>query len=143
MKQESEVIELWPTQLTNSGVHLLIEWFGCEGTPALLRDVVPLRRLCLAAAAEAELPVLAELFRLRIGAGVAGTMLLADSHLTIHTWPDARSVALDVFVGARARSNRAKAHAVHATLRAQLRPGKENFLQVNRGDRALADLMTD
>ena len=63
MKQESEVIELWPTTQTNSGIHLLIEWFGCEGAPALLRDVAALRRLCLAAAAEAELPVLAELFR--------------------------------------------------------------------------------
>ncbi len=143
MKQESEVIELWPAAQTNSGIHLLIEWFGCEGAPALLRDAAPLRGLCLAAVGDAELPVLAELFRQREGGGVTGIMLLAESHLTIHTRPDARSVALDVFVGASARHNRPKAHAVHATLRAALRPDKENFLQVNRGDRARGALMAD
>ena len=131
MEQESEVIELWPTAQTNSGIHLLIEWFGCDGAPALLREVAALRSLCLAAAKEAELPILAELFRERAGAGVTGTMLLAESHLTIHTWPVARSVAVDVFVGARARYNRAKAHAVHARLRDAMLPDKENFLSVN------------
>lgn len=143
MKQESEVIELWPAAQANSGIHLLIEWFGCEGAPAFLRDVAPLRRVCLAAVGDAELPVLAELFRQREGGGVTGIMLLAESHLTIHTRPDARSVALDVFVDASAHHNRPKAHAVHATLRAAFRPDKENFLQVNRGDRARAALMAD
>jgi S-adenosylmethionine/arginine decarboxylase-like enzyme len=138
MEQESEVIELWPTAQSHSGIHLLIEWFGCEGAPSLLREVTALRRLCLAVAKEAELPVLAELFRQCAGAGVTGTMLLAESHLTIHTWPAARSVALDVFVGASARFNRAKAHGVHARLRDALLPDKENFLSVNRGDRARA-----
>jgi S-adenosylmethionine/arginine decarboxylase-like enzyme len=138
MEQESEVIELWPTAQTNSGIHLLIEWFGCECAPRLLRDVAALRRLCLGAANEAELPVLAELFRPHDGTGVTGTMLMAESHLTIHTWPAARSVALDVFVGAKARGNRAQAHAVHATLRDAMLPDKENLLSVNRGDRARA-----
>lgn len=142
MEQESEVIELWPTVQTNSGIHLLIEWFGCEGAPALLRDAAALRRLCLATAEEAELPVLAELFRPRAGAGVTGTMLLSESHLTIHTWPATRSVALDVFVGAKARHNRAKAHAVHASLRDAMLPDKENFLAVNRGDRTRAPTIT-
>lgn len=141
MEQESEVIELWPTAQTNSGIHLLIEWFGCDGAPTLLREVAALRSLCLVAANEAELPVLAELFRPRAGAGVTGTMLLAESHLTIHTWPVAKSVAVDVFVGARARYNRAKAHAVHARLRDAMLPEKENFLSVNRGDRARAERM--
>ena len=138
MEQESEVIELWPTAQTSSGIHLLIEWFGCAGAPTLLREVAALRSLCLAAAKEAGLPVLAELFRQRAEAGVTGIMLLAESHLTIHTWPAARSVAVDVFVGARARYNRAKAHAVHARLRDAMLPEKENFLSVNRGDRARA-----
>ena len=60
-------------------------------------------------------------------------ILLPDSHVTIHTWPGEATVTLDVFVGPRARNNRAKARAVYGRLKDGFKPDKENLLQVNRG----------
>jgi S-adenosylmethionine/arginine decarboxylase-like enzyme len=53
--------------------------------------------------------------------------------LVIHTWPDDRSVTLDVFVSMHTRDSRMKARAVYSFLRDGLKPDKENLLQVNRG----------
>ena len=64
---------------------------------------------------------------------MTGTILLSESHLAIQTWPEERAATLDIFVGAHTPSNRMKAHAVYACLRAGLMPDKENFLQVNGG----------
>jgi len=132
MRRESKVVELWPKQGANSGLHLLVEWFGCAAS-TLMEDCGPLRRLCLVAAETAGLPILAELFHPREPSGVIGVLVLPDSHVTIHTWPGERTVTLDVFVGLHARNNRAKARAVYVRLKDGFRPDKENLLQVNRG----------
>ena len=133
MRHESKVIELWPKQGTNGGLHLLVEWFGCAGAAALLEDSALVRRLCLLAAEAAGLPILAELFHHRDPSGVIGVLLLPDSHLTIHTWPREGTVTLDVFVGLHARNNRVKARAVYGRLKDGFKPEKENLLQVRRG----------
>lgn len=133
MRRESKVIELWPKQGTNSGLHLLVEWYGCAGPARLLEDSAPLRRLCLVAAETVGLPIVAELFHRRDPAGVVGVILLPDSHLTIHTSPREHAVTLDVFVGMQARNNRVKARAVYGLLKDGFQPDKENLLQINRG----------
>ena len=133
MKRESKVVELWPKQGTNAGLHLLVEWYGCAGSATLLEDAAAMRRLCLLAAECAGLPVLGELFHRRDPTGVIGVILLPDSHVTIHTWPREGTVTLDVYVGLRARNNRAKARAVYGRLKDGFKPDKENLLQVNRG----------
>ncbi len=136
MRRESKVIELWPKHGANSGLHLLVEWFGCTGSATLLEDSAPLRRLCLVAAETAGLPILAELFHRRDPSGVMGAILLPDSHLTIHTSPREQTVTLDVYVGMEARNNRAKARAVYGLLKEGFMPDKENLLQVRRGGAA-------
>ena len=133
MRHESKVVELWPTQGSNGGLHLLVEWYGCAGSATLLEDSTLLRRLCLVAAETAGVPILAEIFHRRDPSGVVGVVLLQDSHLTIHTWPREGTVTLDVFIGMRARNNRAKARAVYGRLKDGFKPDKENLLQVNRG----------
>ena len=133
MSRESEVIELWPKQGSSSGLHLLGEWYGCSARGALLEDATHLQRLCRFAAEGAGLRVVADHFHQCAPTGVTGTILLAESHLVIHTWPNDRSVTLDVFVSMHTRNNRTKARAVYSFLRDGLKPDKENFLQVNRG----------
>jgi S-adenosylmethionine decarboxylase len=133
MIRECKVIGLWPQYGASSGLHLLVEWYGCGARRMLIEDADPLRLLCLAATEGAELPIVDLLFRQRAPEGVVGMMLLGESHLAIHTRPEDRSVSLDVFVGSRARNGRAKAHAVYSFLKERLAPRKEDFLQVNRG----------
>ena len=105
MEQESEVV------ITNFGRQrknqqwdppCRIEWFGCDGAkPTFCVTSRRMRSRSLCACRQRpqrELAVLAELFRPRAGAGVTGTMLLAESssdHLTPGRLP--ASVAVDVF----------------------------------------------
>jgi S-adenosylmethionine/arginine decarboxylase-like enzyme len=133
MKRESNVIGRWPDVGGSMGLHLLGDWFGCAGNQALLEDAGLLQHLCLTAARRAGLPVDGQLFHRCGRGGVTGMVLLADSHLAIHTRPDERSVALDVFLNVRTPNHRAKAHAVYELLRGVLLPDKENVLQVGGG----------
>jgi S-adenosylmethionine decarboxylase proenzyme len=41
--------------------------------------------------------VVAEAFHRYDPQGVSGTLLIAESHLSVHTWPEARYVAVDIF----------------------------------------------
>ena len=133
MNRESEIIELWPKSGTSSGLHLLGEWYGCSARRALLDDATYLQRLCRFAAEGAGLKVVADHFHRCAPSGVTGTILLNESHLVIHTWPVDRSVTLDIFIGMHTRNSRMKARAVYSFLKDDLKPEKENFLQVNRG----------
>ena len=135
MKREIKTTAQWRGSDTVGGLHLLGEWYGCDGPSRLLQDATELRRLCRAASEEAGLTIIGDRFhQVSAPLGVMGTVLLAESHLAIHTWPLERFATLDVFVCNHALDNRAKAHALYGALRESLAPGNENFLQVKRGE---------
>ena len=80
------------------GIHLLGEWYDCPAhTPEFTRADA-LRALCLAAVADAQLTLVGECFHQFEPQGVTGTVLLAESHLAIHTWPENGFVTIDVYV---------------------------------------------
>ena len=66
-----------------------------------MRDATALAVLCERLAGEAGLSVVGRQFHAFVphgDAGVTGMLLLAESHLAVHTWPELRAVTLDVFV---------------------------------------------
>jgi S-adenosylmethionine decarboxylase proenzyme len=117
------------------GVHFFAEWYGCHGSILLLEDAEKLRRLCRAASQEAGLTIVSDRFhRVAPPLGVMGTVLLAESHFAIHTWPQSRVAMLDVFMRTHSRDERVKAHALYSALKGTLAPDNENFVQVKRGE---------
>ncbi|MFO1268436.1 MAG: S-adenosylmethionine decarboxylase [Rubrivivax sp.] len=78
------------------GLHLTAELHECAAK-ALLAEPAALRALCLAAVAEAGLTPVGELFHhfTAAGGGITGVVLLAESHLAVHTWPELGAVTLD------------------------------------------------
>jgi len=133
MKQEISAIQQPGTRGASQGLHLLGEWFRCQGSPELFDDAAALRGICHAAAQDAGLIVVGELFHRFPQSGVIGTLVLVDSHLVIKAHPDARSATLDVFIAGGALGDRLKAHALYASLRDRLSPEKENFFQITCG----------
>lgn len=77
------------------GKHLLLELKGCD--KGVLNDLSFLKSILLAAADEAGATVLGESFHQFNPHGVSGTVIIAESHLCIHTWPEYDFAAVDIF----------------------------------------------
>ena len=84
------------------GTHLLADLSGIA--PERLRDGAALERLLRAAAVTAGAQVLHSHFHsFGAGQGVTGVVLLAESHISIHTWPECSFAAVDIFMCGAAR----------------------------------------
>jgi S-adenosylmethionine decarboxylase proenzyme len=94
-----------------------------------------LRALCVTAAEKAGLTVVGDRFFQFEPQGVTGTVLLAESHLAIHTWPEEGFVTVDVYVCNYTTDNTGKAERLFAQLEAALKPARKRFQAIRRGGR--------
>lgn len=77
------------------GQHALLDCFGAKG----LQDAAFIERAMRDAAAACGATVLhINLHSFGEGAGITGVAILAESHISIHTWPESGYAALDIFV---------------------------------------------
>ena len=77
------------------GKHLLLELKDCNREA--LNDLEFLKGMLTAAASEAGATVLGESFHQFNPHGVSGAVIIAESHLFIHTWPEYGYAAADIF----------------------------------------------
>jgi S-adenosylmethionine decarboxylase proenzyme len=115
------------------GLHLCAEWHACAAQ-ALLHDRDALREAGVRAAREAGLTVVGEVFHaFPDPGGVTGVVLLAESHLALHTWPELAAVTIDVYVCNRSGDHSAQAQQVLAALRILLQPARVEEREIIRG----------
>jgi S-adenosylmethionine decarboxylase proenzyme len=115
-----------------NGIHLLGEWFDCADTPPF-KLVEPLRTLCLELVRASGLCAVGHSFHQFAPCGVTGTVLLAESHLAIHTWPESGFASIDVFVCNHMADNTAKATFLFDKLRDAMRPQRVHEQVLRRG----------
>jgi S-adenosylmethionine decarboxylase len=120
------------------GLHLTADLYGCACDAALLIDAERLGALCVQAVADAGLQAVAQLFHTFPATahgpgGVTATVLLAESHLCVHTWPEQAAVTLDVYVCNFGGDHSAKAHALMGALQGVFRPKTSTQNQLLRG----------
>jgi S-adenosylmethionine decarboxylase len=121
------------------GLHLTADLRGCDPRQAAMVDTDALRALCVDAVAQAGLGAVAELFHRFTPApgaeqsGITGVVLLAESHLAIHTWPELGAVTLDVYVCNFGMDNSGKAEALLALLQAAFAPTEALRQSLQRG----------
>ncbi len=77
------------------GKHLLLELKNCN--KEVLNDLGFLKSALLTAASESGAIVLGESFHRFSPQGVSGVVIIAESHLFIHTWPEYGYAAADIF----------------------------------------------
>ncbi len=116
------------------GLHLTADLRRCASASPLFTDTGALRSLCLDAVRRSGLAAVGELFhRFEPGGGVTGVVLLAESHLAVHTWPELAAVTIDVYVCNYAGDNSARAEALMAALEAAFAPGQVQRQRLQRG----------
>ena len=120
------------------GLHLTADLYHCGCDAALLTDAERLGALCVQAVADAGLQAVAQLFHTFPDSahgpgGVTATVLLAESHLCVHTWPEAAAVTLDVYVCNFGGDHSSKAHALMAALQGLFKPATCTLNHLERG----------
>jgi S-adenosylmethionine decarboxylase len=77
------------------GTHIICELSGCDRRA--LSDLDGVRETMVAAAKEANAEVLKVAFHRFHPHGVSGVVVIAESHLSIHTWPESGYAAVDFY----------------------------------------------
>ena len=77
------------------GTHLLIELRDCN--PEILKSLEKVRKILISAAKEAKATIINNSFHEFNPFGISGVVVIAESHLTIHTWPEYGYAAVDIF----------------------------------------------
>jgi S-adenosylmethionine decarboxylase proenzyme len=94
-----------------------------------------LRKLCLKLSEASGMTIVGDRFFQFEPQGVTGTVLLAESHLAIHTWPEHGFVTIDVYVCNYTTDNTAKAERLFRTMQDALRPERTKYQAIHRGGR--------
>jgi len=77
------------------GRHILAEFFECD--PEILNDRDRIEMYMKRAAIECGATIVTSTFHTFNPHGVSGVVVIAESHLAIHTWPEYGYAAVDVF----------------------------------------------
>lgn len=122
-----------------AGLHLTADLSGCDGAHGWMQSPETLAQACVAQAQRHGLTVVGQLFHRftpRSGqsqSGVTGVVLLAESHLAIHTWPELGRVTIDVFVCNQSADHSGGARGLLQALVADLAPTEVRWQQLRRG----------
>ena len=77
------------------GEHYIVEASGCN--PEIIGDIERVQHILVKAAEKANVKVWAVSFHRFPPNGVSGVIVISESHLSIHTWPEYRYAALDIY----------------------------------------------
>jgi S-adenosylmethionine decarboxylase len=77
------------------GCHILAEFFGCPSESLCNLNLI--KKRMVEAALEAGAEVREAVFHQFCPQGVSGVVVISESHLAIHTWPEYGYAAVDVF----------------------------------------------
>lgn len=108
------------------GRHLLVEYRGCR--PAALDDKEQLERLMRTAAEEAGATIIQAILHQFSPQGVSGVVVVEESHLSIHTWPERGYAAVDFYTCGDCVPTKA-----HEVLIRGLEPKEYQVLTIHRG----------
>jgi len=121
-----------------NGLHLIADLYRCKCPATILLDRSTLEHICVEECQQAGLTPLGAYFYQFTHddgqqAGVTGTVVLAESHLAIHTWPEDGHVTLDVYVCNFSRDNSDRARRIFDSVIALLAPEDSDRHEVIRG----------
>jgi S-adenosylmethionine decarboxylase proenzyme len=106
--------------------HVLYDIWVADPVP--LERVEPLEELLTRAALAGGATILHSYFHPFAPCGVTGFLLLAESHLSVHTWPEEGFASFDIF-----SCGDMDTEAIVRTIREALQPVREEYQLIHRG----------
>ena len=121
------------------GQHLTADLYNCHCDPVWLLDAAQLGAWCVGAVQASGLQVVNQLFHTFPSTssgpgGITATVLLAESHLCVHTWPEVKAVTLDVYVCNFGGDHSAKAQTLMRMLIERFDPERAEQQTLARGE---------
>ena len=126
-----------------NGLHLIGDLTGCRCDPQLLLDGERFRAKVLDMVATSGLTTMDATFHQFEGSGFTGTVVLAESHLAIHTWPEREGLTLDVYVCNYSADNSGKAQKLFDQLVEHFQPTEVAKHAIDRGEHTLMEPLND
>jgi S-adenosylmethionine decarboxylase proenzyme len=77
------------------GKHILVDYYGCNNL--VVDDLNLVKSYLLEAARIAKATILTDVFHRFSPQGVSGVVVIGESHLAIHTWPEFEVASIDIF----------------------------------------------
>ena len=77
------------------GRHLLVEYYNCDSK--ILTDVSQIEDILIGAAQKAKAHIVDVVFHTFNPHGISGAVVIQESHLTIHTWPEHSFASVDIY----------------------------------------------
>ena len=111
------------------GFQLLVEFYDCDRN--LLNDVGEIEAILNEAVVAAGASVVETVMHRFSPQGISGVVLISESHVTIHTWPENGYAAVDVFTC----GDRQVAEKIRDLLEDRLGAGGSHVRSIDRGVR--------
>jgi len=122
-----------PAERAASGLHLIGDLYECAGEARFMVDAEALRARALQLVRESGLTVAGDYFhQFGEGGGVTGMVVLMESHMSVHTWPEKGYVTVDVYVCNYSTDNRGKAQRLFRGLIDTFQPADPRTVRVDR-----------
>jgi S-adenosylmethionine decarboxylase len=126
------------------GLHVMVELRGCAAEPLCAGERVRahVRELCGASG----LAVVGETHHAFAGGGFTFALLLAESHVALHTWPELGCVTMDVYVCNYSRNNDEAARELAKKITALFSPAeivRNEFVRGLENSRVFAQISSE
>ncbi len=99
------------------GTHLIVELYECDAE--LINNLESLQEIVLESVRRSGAEIVKPVFHQFSPCGVSGVVVIAESHFSLHTWPEYGYCALDIFTCGDTIDNDAALHYLKGALQAQ------------------------
>jgi len=113
--------------LKSLGQQIVAEFYDCD--PDILNDCEVIEKVMCDAALNAGATIVSKTFHMFSPHGVSGAVIIAESHLAIHTWPEYGYAAVDLFTC----GDTIKPEACYHYLKEKLRSSHASTMEMKRG----------
>ncbi|UCC66227.1 MAG: S-adenosylmethionine decarboxylase proenzyme [Deltaproteobacteria bacterium] len=110
------------------GRHLLAELYGCD--EGILNNREAIEKIMNDAALVSGATIVGSVFHLFNPHGISGVVVIAESHFAIHTWPEFRYAAVDIFTC----GDEVDPWKAHEHIKRELKAESFSMVEMRRGE---------